>query len=130
MSSQHGHAHPVDASAGYEKSDAHIKPVVIFAVVLFVGTAATIVAMTWLFNAFEAMDAPKPGQVHPLAQPAELPPAPRLQPNPGVELREYQAQTNDALTTYSWLDKQAGVVRLPIERALQLTAERGLPHRK
>jgi hypothetical protein len=33
------------------------------------------------------------------------------------------------LTTYGWVDRNAGKVHIPIERAIQLTAERGLPTR-
>jgi hypothetical protein len=33
------------------------------------------------------------------------------------------------LTTYGWMDQNAGVVRLPIERAKELILERGLPVR-
>jgi hypothetical protein len=36
-----------------------------------------------------------------------------------AELREKQAQQ---ATTYAWIDQKAGVVRLPIDRAMQLTA--------
>jgi hypothetical protein len=35
------------------------------------------------------------------------------------ELREKHAQQS---TSYAWIDKNAGVVQLPIERAMQLTA--------
>jgi hypothetical protein len=34
------------------------------------------------------------------------------------------------LQSYGWIDQQKGVVRIPIERAMELTAERGLPVRK
>jgi len=52
---------------------------------------------------------------------------PRILTNEPEWLREVRAQTTAAQTTYGWVDKQAGVVRLPIERAKQLILERGLP---
>ena len=52
---------------------------------------------------------------------------PRILTNEPAWLREVRAQTTAAQTTYGWVDKQAGVVRLPIERAKQLILERGLP---
>ena len=42
-------------------------------------------------------------------------------------LRGIRAQTREAQTTYGWVNKEGGVVRLPIERAKQLIVERGLP---
>jgi hypothetical protein len=35
----------------------------------------------------------------------------------------------ELLEGYQWVDEQAGVVRIPIERAMELLAERGLPSR-
>jgi hypothetical protein len=37
-----------------------------------------------------------------------------------AELREKQAKQ---AATYAWVDKKAGVVQLPIERAMELTAQ-------
>lgn len=37
------------------------------------------------------------------------------------ELREKEAQQ---ISSYAWVDKPAGVVQLPIDRAMQLTAEK------
>ena len=56
------------------------------------------------------------------------PPAgPKLLTNETLWLAEVKATQQQALTTYGWVDKGAGTVRLPIERAKQLIAERGLP---
>jgi hypothetical protein len=38
-----------------------------------------------------------------------------------------QAEENAALTTYGWVDRDAGIVRMPIERAMEILVERGLP---
>lgn len=40
----------------------------------------------------------------------------------------YQSQQN-LLNTYGWVDKQNGIVRLPIDRAMELLLQRGLPVR-
>ena len=37
-------------------------------------------------------------------------------------LTEHQAKEKEALTTYGWIDQKGGVVRLPIDRAIELTA--------
>jgi hypothetical protein len=40
----------------------------------------------------------------------------------------FQSQQN-LLNTYGWIDRQNGIVRLPIDRAMELLLERGLPTR-
>jgi hypothetical protein len=56
-------------------------------------------------------------------------PAPRLQKDDVSEMDSLRQHEIDALSTYGWVDQQAGTVRIPIERAIELTAQRGLPAR-
>jgi hypothetical protein len=48
---------------------------------------------------------------------------------PEDDLAALRAQEDDQLNHYGWIDKKAGIVRIPIERAMELTAARGLPVR-
>lgn len=59
--------------------------------------------------------------------PAPASPAPRLQVDPAADLAAFRAAEASELSSYAWEDRAAGVVRIPIDRALALTAERGLP---
>jgi hypothetical protein len=52
---------------------------------------------------------------------------PALDPNQPVMLRELLAKEREQLESYGWVDRDAGVVRIPIERAIQIVAENGLP---
>jgi hypothetical protein len=54
---------------------------------------------------------------------------PKLLVNEPANLEIFRAKEHDALTTYGWMDKNAGTVRIPIERAKDLLIERGLPVR-
>ena len=54
------------------------------------------------------------------------PPAPLLQPDPNFDMRELRAAEDQQLSTYGWADKQIGTVRIPIDRAMDLLAARGL----
>jgi hypothetical protein len=38
-------------------------------------------------------------------------------------LAEHKASEHTAATTYGWVDQQAGVVRLPLDRAMELTVQ-------
>ncbi len=60
---------------------------------------------------------------------ANLPPSPRLQTGPVLDLKEMQAAEDQILNGYGWIDAQHGVVRIPINRAMDLLAQRGLPAR-
>ena len=42
---------------------------------------------------------------------------------PMVELQAYKAEQSSLLETYRWLDREAGVVQLPVERAMQLVVQ-------
>ena len=54
-------------------------------------------------------------------------PEPREQISPRLDLQALRAREEAELNSYGWIDKKAGVVRIPIERALDLIAQRGLP---
>ena len=54
-------------------------------------------------------------------------PAPELQIDPAQDMERYQLPRKETLASYGWVDRQAGIARIPIERAMELIAERGLP---
>jgi hypothetical protein len=56
-------------------------------------------------------------------------PEPRLQIAPREDLRELRSREEAELHSYAWVDKTNGVVRIPIDRAMNLLLERGLPVR-
>ena len=56
-------------------------------------------------------------------------PAPHEQISPQLDLQALRAQQESELNSYGWVDAKAGVVRMPIERAMVLIVERGLPTR-
>ena len=57
-----------------------------------------------------------------------VPPPPRLQPQPELELREVLNREQERLQSYGWVDQDAGIARVPIERAMAILAERGWPN--
>ena len=119
------HAAP---SPGYERSDASPKSLLKFGTGLFLILVACILGMRWMFIYFAQVQ-----KLGPPASPFEnarvLPPQPRLQVHPRLDLEKYLGAENRTLTTYGWVDKHNGVVRIPIDRAIDLLLERGLPAR-
>jgi hypothetical protein len=55
-------------------------------------------------------------------------PTPRLQDDDGnLDTADLHAREDLLLDNYSWIDRSKGTVRIPIERAMELIAQRGLP---
>ncbi|MEO0249743.1 MAG: hypothetical protein ABIN58_09475 [candidate division WOR-3 bacterium] len=82
---------------------------------------------------FYAWLLPRPAQAELVKPPLEtvrrLPPEPTLQGTPAQDIETYLAQQKARLEQYGWVDQNAGTVHIPIERAIEITAERGLPAR-
>lgn len=60
-----------------------------------------------------------------------LPPpgVPRLQAHPVADLQQYLEREHEILDTYGWVDRKNGVVRIPIQRAMNILLQSGLPVR-
>jgi hypothetical protein len=54
-------------------------------------------------------------------------PEPSLESTERTEINDFRMREEMTLNSYGWVDEKAGTVRIPIERAMQLVAERGLP---
>jgi hypothetical protein len=115
----------------HEGSDVNVRGILIFGLGLFV-TAAAIHVLVWLlFLYFAGREATRGATTYPLAadQQTRVPPEPRLQTNPREDMRLLREQEDAILKSYGWVDRPAGVVRIPIEDAMKLTVKRGLPAR-
>jgi hypothetical protein len=60
----------------------------------------------------------------------QFPPQPRIEEHPAEELQQLHAHEDSILSTYGWTDKKAGIVRIPIDRAMELQLQRGFPVRR
>lgn len=121
-----------DVSAGYEKRDASVGALLQFGFWLAVVIVVTLFAMAWAFKYFS--------RISPLGQPAapaavvnpsfrQLPPSPMVQAHPHRDLVDYCAEQEREVNTYGWVDRQAGIVRVPVSRAMDLVLAQGLPTR-
>jgi len=112
----------------YERSDVNIRKVtqVGLGLIIVIGVGA-VVAMWFVFKFFAAETEPGPAP-SPLYEAHQLPPAPRLQVKPALDLKSLRAEEERRLHSYAWVDPAHGAVRIPIERAMDLVTERGLPY--
>jgi hypothetical protein len=113
----------------YERRVFNARLVLLFGFVMIVLAVLLHFTVAGIFNYFKqhyAMEDPRPNPIM-SAEPARKPPAPHLQPDPVADLSKFRGLEDDVLQTYGWVDKNAGVVRIPVSRALQLAATRGIP---
>lgn len=61
---------------------------------------------------------------------SKLPPEPRLEVTPILDLEAMRVAEDQVLSSYAWIDRPHGVVGIPIDRAIDLLAQRGLPARQ
>ncbi|HMD34624.1 MAG TPA: hypothetical protein VKH42_06645 [Vicinamibacterales bacterium] len=119
--------HPIE----HEATDVDIRPVLGFLAGLTVASVFIGFLVWILFAYLTARESRTVTADYPLAaqQDNRLPPEPRLQTQPREDLRELRAREDEMLTTYGWVDKNQGVVRIPIDQAMRMVVERGLPTR-
>jgi hypothetical protein len=119
--------------AGYEHTDADVGVMVKFAFWLIISAIivhAGLGLMYWLLilQSAERVDT-KP---YPMAvdQAPRLPAAPRLQQSGSNDLFDFRTKEDAELHSYGWVDKNAGTVHIPIDDAMRMMLERGLPSRE
>jgi hypothetical protein len=120
------HDAPVGAK-GYEERDVAIRPIVVTAVFLVILIVVSLGLVWWLDTALGRRDAARSASASPLAASygQQEPPAPRLQENPRRDLATLRARDEELLETYGWVDRSAGRVRIPVEQAMELLADKG-----
>ena len=142
------HHEPAEKMA--EPDVIHLPSIVRYAIGLAVVTAIAQVGMVWTYNVFaRSTDAANPPRVYPLAvdEDSRRPPEPRLQggapsndgrllnepaehnPGPKEALRELRAEEDAILEGYAWVDRNANIVRIPVDEAMKLALQHGFAAR-
>jgi hypothetical protein len=110
---------PANRTADYEVSDAD--PWLLAA--LASGGAAFLFVTPFILLLFYATTAQRGGVIRRI----EDIPSPRLQVDPRQDLAAWRRAENERLSSYGWVDRDQKVVHIPIDRAIAVIAERGLP---
>ena len=131
MTAEQAHEHAGPPEIHHETSDANITAVLRFGLALFVVAVVVHVLIYLLFMYFSAREADRLAPQYPMAigREQQLPPEPRLQTNPREDLLKLRQAEDAILDSYGWVDRNAGIVRIPIAEAMKLTLARGLPAR-
>jgi hypothetical protein len=113
---------------GYEEDDVSVGRLFAFA-----GGVAALVILGVLGSAvvfhFFVSHQPLGPPASPFEDIRQLPPEPRLQTTAPQDLKQYRAGQDDILGSYGWVDTKAGIVRIPVERAMEVLLQKGLPGR-
>jgi len=116
--------------SAHEHSDANVWIIVKFGLWLAISAVVISVGMGFLFGLF-VKQGEETNPQFPLAvgQEQRLPAAPRLQQFPGNEFYQFRQHEEAILQEYGYVNKDAGVVRMPIAEAMRRVLESGLPAR-
>lgn len=113
---------------GHETVDANVHSLVWWGLGVFALLAAGVIISVVVFHYFVTHQSLGP-PASPFENVRALPPRPVLQVTPARDLHQYLDQQNAVLNSYGWVDQKAGVVRIPIYRAMDLLLRKGLPIR-
>jgi hypothetical protein len=114
----------------YEKEDINPRSTIWFGVWILVVMVVVAFLMKPLYDLLAAREVATQSPAAYVDDPdpeAIEPPAPRLQVTPERDLAALRAQEDAILGSYAWIDRDGGVARIPIEEAMRIVAERGLP---
>jgi len=109
--------------AGHEQSEVSVRLIVVSLAFLAVATLIILVLVVGIFRYF--YDSNGTAEATRLSQPV-VPPEPRIEVAPYEQLQQLRAKEDHVLSTYALLDKSNGTVRVPIDKAIDLLANKGL----
>jgi hypothetical protein len=115
--------------SGHEETDINVWAVGKFAVALLLVTVAALFVLFGLFRYLLSREGgPPTGRSQVTAsEPTKSFPQPQLQKTEVLDLKAVRTAEDQVLNSYAWMDPEKGVVRIPIDRAIDLLAKRGLP---
>ena len=118
--------HPHDPRIRHETSDVNVWAVGKFGIGLVIVTILSFALLLGLFRYFQAREEASKGTT---VEVLKVFPEPRLETNEPRDLKDVRDDEEKLLKGYSWVDQQKGIVRIPVDVAIDVLAKRGLPSR-
>jgi len=132
--------HPESGNGRYEHQDLQTSGIVYFLLSLALVTIVCMFGLDGLYHYLDRRERASQEPVNPLVRnvpeetrvvppgyPQTAFPNPRLEVDERGQLSGFLTKQDDALYSYGWVDEKAGIVRIPIDRAMDLLVQRGLP---
>lgn len=101
-----------------EATDVDVKRILVIAAVV-AALLALFSLCVWYFQAALAPSQPAIGIL-----PGPPPPYPQLQPQAYAGVEQYRTRAENRLQSYGWVDRQQGIVHIPIARAMDIISAR------
>ena len=116
-------------TVGPEPRDVPARGVLWFGFSLIAAAVLIHVAVWGFFELLEAREGRRDEPLSPLvaANLRRTPPGPRLEALPLDPRRRLDVEEAERLSSYGWIDRAGGTARIPIDRAIEILLERGLP---
>jgi len=116
--------HHTPNGAGHEQSEVSVRLIVVSLAFLAVTTFLVFLLVIGIFRYFYASYSTEEATKR--SQPV-VPPEPRIEVAPYEQLQQLRAKEDHVLNTYAYVDKGSGVVRVPINQAIDMLAAKGVP---
>jgi hypothetical protein len=111
----------------HEQRDVDVVNLGMIGLLLFTMIAIALLVCWMTLRSFTRAQANKTPLRQMQAEEATKFPQPRLITRPGHERQQNDLREETLLQSYGWIDRKSGVAHIPIERAMELLLERGLP---
>jgi hypothetical protein len=120
---------PRAVEAGHEPDVVSVRGVLWFAFWLFAVAVAIHVGLWGLLRLFQFQVTRRQPEIAPAVRASlqRTPAAPRLETLPLVPRERLRADEDARLTSYGWINRPGGIARIPIDAAMRIVAERGVP---
>jgi hypothetical protein len=115
--------------AGHEVRDLSPKNIALFGLSLAILLVVVVIVTYWLHEHYAAVAIRTQAPPSPVSSAREPTPEPRLSVTPGEDIKALRAAEDSILKSYGWIDAKNGIVRIPVDRAIEILAQRGLPAR-
>jgi hypothetical protein len=142
MSNQTGKHENTTAHGSYERQDLQVSGILYFLLSLVVVTALCLLGLRGFYAYLDHREKASQPPVNPLitnvptdtrhiapGYPQDAFPNPKLEEDERGQLNGIRIEEEKRLYSYGWVNEKAGTVRIPIERAMDLLGQRGLPVR-
>jgi hypothetical protein len=127
MDEQRHHIDPSHNS--YEHRDVNLRSILIFGFGLAFLVLIVYLVLAGMFGYLKRQQEASDPSASIFVKGPSLPPEPRLQVRPVHDLHQMKSDENRILSSFGWIDRKAGTIRIPIQHAMELLAQRGLPSR-
>lgn len=130
-------------NGGYERQDLQVSGILYFLLTLGIMTALCALGIRGLYAFLEHREKLSQPAVNPLvtnipADTRHVPrdyeekafPDPLLEKDEHTKIDDLRLKEEKTLYSYGWVDEKAGTVHIPIDRAMDLLVQRGLPVRE